>query len=134
SAAETAPITPARPERAKTRSSLVSRRRLNARPSRLHCYDQRSRLTIRRSSSLVKIETHTLSGCHAVPNTIRNPYAAISRPSQKNAWQMFKSPADCRQPVEVPHLILGHGPRPAVDSRQQRGPVHPEYLAQLRAD
>src|SRR5206468_5696805 len=96
--------------------------------------DQRSRLTIRRSSSLVKIETDTLSGCHAVPNTVGNSYAAISRPGQKNAWQTFKSLADCRQPVEVPHLILGHGPLPAVDPSQQRGLVNPEYFAQLHAD
>src|SRR5206468_4495779 len=96
--------------------------------------NQRSRLTIRRSAFLVKIETDTLSGCHAIPNTVGNPYAAISRPGQKNAWQMFKSLANCRQPVEVPHLILGHGPRPAVDPSQQRGLVNPEYFAQLRAD
>ena len=47
---------------------------------------------------------------------------------------MFKSLADCRQPVEVPHLILGHSPRPAVDPGKQRGLVNPKYFAQLAAD
>src|SRR5438034_10421109 len=79
--------------------------------------DQRSRLTIRRSSSLVKIETDTLSGCHAVPNTVGNSYAAISRPGQKNAWQTFKALAGSSQPAEGPPPIPGDGPRPAGDPR-----------------
>src|SRR5262249_23371010 len=73
-------------------------------------------------------------GVHSGADAIRNAYARIGIPCQRQAGQFLTKSYDSRQSIKMPNHVLSHGAIPAINDGEQRAGGDCQDTVQIAAD